>query len=154
LAARSIHFDVGPGETFEHVLELIMPPRQLAARHELTARMSVKSPAAAALKFVVPITVGLRDILLEAQVWWVGNDLMVQQLLRNLSDKPVSFTAFCQAPARARAEQAFLDVAPGDAAVRPYRFADARELAGSNLHLGIQEIRGERVLDQLVEVPR
>ncbi len=106
------------------------------------------------MEFVVPITVGLRNILLEAQAWWMGDDLVVQQLLRNLSDRSVSFTAFCQAPAWARAEQTFLNLAPGDAAVRVYRFTDARELTGSALHLGIQEIRGERALDQLVEVPR
>jgi len=154
LPARSLRFELGPGETFEHVLKLTMPPRQVAAWHDLRVHISAKSPLSAELEFVVPITVGLRDILLEAQAWWMGDDLVVEQLLRNLSDKSVSFTAFCQAPARARAEQAFLNVAPGDAALRAYRFADARELAGSALHLGIQEIRGERALDQLVEVPR
>ena len=154
LAARSIRFELGPGETFERVLKLVLPPRQVAAQHGLRVRISVKLPASAELEFVVPITVGLRDILLEAQAWWRDDDLVVQQLLRNLSDKSVSFTAFCQAPAWARAEQTFLNLAPGDVAVRVYRFTDARELTGSALHLGIQEIRGERALDQLVEVPR
>jgi hypothetical protein len=153
LAQRQVPFDLSPGQTFEQALMLTVPPRQAAARHKLSVQISIESPKASELEFVVPLAVGLRNISVEGHASWIGDDLIVEQRLRNLSNQPVSFAAFCQAPARARAEQEFLNVAPGKLAVRAYRFVDARELSGLTVHLGIEEIRGERSLDQLVEVP-
>jgi hypothetical protein len=95
----------------------------------------------------------LRDITTEATPWWDGDDLVVRQSLRNLSDQAVSFNAFCQPQERAQLEGVFLDVPPGEAAVHTYRLARARELVGTQLWLGIEEIGGHRSLDQLVAVP-
>ncbi|TWT45465.1 hypothetical protein RAS1_18900 [Phycisphaerae bacterium RAS1] len=146
-------FQLGPGETFERALPLMLPSRKLATQEFVDVRVNVKAPTAATLKMRFPLTLGLRDVQLDAQAQWSGDDLVVRQSFRNLSSATVSFTSYCQAAGRPRAEGAFLNVPAGELREQIYQFNDARSLSGSVLALGIQEVRGQRVLDQLVDVP-
>lgn len=153
LPQAGYEFQLRPGETFERQLQLLLPSRKLATQEFVDVRVDVRSPDAAILKLRFPLTLGLRDVQLDALAQWDGDTLVVRQSLRNLSPASVSFTSYCQAPGRARAEGAFLNVPPGELREQIYQFNHARELAGATLALGIQEIRGLRVLDQLVDVP-
>ena len=151
-AVRS--FQLEPGETFVQPLTLTLPPRQVAQTHELEIRLTLHAPESAELRFVEALRVGLREIGLEATAYWQGDNLAVEQSLRNLSNRVVSFTAFCEPPGRARVEGIFLDVAPGEASTLTYLFEHSRDLAGARLHLGIQEIDGGRSLNQFADVPQ
>jgi hypothetical protein len=106
------------------------------------------------LHFEFALRVELKDIVVDASAWWDGEDLLIEQSLRNLSPVPVSFNAFCQPPERAQLEAAFLDVPAGQVRTRAYRLPAAHALAGSRLWMGIAEIGGRRTLDQLVSIPR
>jgi hypothetical protein len=150
-AARGFVLD--PGETFSQPLTLILPPRQIAQSYDLKVQLILRSPERAELHFVEPLTLELRDIVLNAIVYWEDDDLVVEQSLRNLSDRPVSFAAFCDAPARARQEGQFLDVAPAELSTQVYVFANGRDLSGTKVSLGIEEIDGERSLIQFADVP-
>lgn len=147
-------FQLEPGGTFAEPLTLILPPRQVAQVYKLDVRLRLHSPEQTELYFSESLTVGLRDIALETTAYWQGNDLLVEQSLRNLCEKPVNFTAFCDAPGRSRQEREFLEVAPGELSVQTYSFPTSRDLAGAKLRLGAQEIDGARRLNQFVEVPR
>jgi hypothetical protein len=151
-AART--FVLEPGETLAEPLTFTLPPWQIAQSYDLHVKLILHTPESTELHFQQPLTVGLRDIALQASAHWEGNDLVVEQSLRNRSDQPVSFTAFCDAPARARQENAFLNIMPGELALQTYVFRKSRDLAGAKLHMGIQEIGGERSLNQFAEVPQ
>ena len=147
-------FALGPGETFSESLTLTLPPRQISKAHKLDARLILHTPEETELDFPESLTVGLYDISLDASARWDGNDLVVQQSLQNLSPAPVSFSAFCDAAGRARQERFFNHVGPGQVSIQTYVFPRARDLAGSKLPMGVQEIGGERALNQFAEVPR
>lgn len=147
-------FNVAPGEQFEQSLALRLPPRQIGTTQAIRADLTLRAPQPARLNLDLPVTVGLRDVRVEVTTRWSGDDLIVEQTLRNQSSQPVSFTAFVDAPARPRLERAFLQVPPQEHRTQTYTLRDARLLAGRKFRAGVQEIRGTRALEQLVEIPQ
>jgi hypothetical protein len=148
-----VPFALAPGESVERPLELKLPPRQVAGSRVLGVTIRLDDAESSVLRLEVPLTVGLRDILVDAAAHWSGDDLVVVHSLRNVSDATVSFSTFCQAANRPRVEGAFLEVPSGGVAHQTYVFPSARIMVGQTLHLGIEEIGGRRVLDHLVEAP-
>lgn len=146
-------FVLEPGETFCQPLTLILPPRQIAQSYDLGVQLHLRSPERAELSFVEPLVVELRDIVVNAAVYWESDALIVEQSLRNLSRRAVSFDTYCDAPARARQEGQFLEVRPGELAIQRYTFPNSRELHGARLSLGIDEIGGQRTLIQFADAP-
>ncbi len=149
-----IPFDLPPGGVIETPLEVNLPPRQLAMDHPLGVKIMVRSPENETLEFEERFRVGLKDITLDTKARWRGDDLLIAMSLRNLSASPVSFTAFCAPPGVARAEGVFLGIGPDESGNLQFTFTNARRLAGGAAYVGIQEIRGERTMNQLVDIPR
>jgi len=149
-----IRAQLSPGESFTQTLELSIPPRQVASTRHLAVDIHVQRPDPVDLHFDVPFQVELHQINVHVTTWWDDEDLVVEQTLHNLSTESVSFTAFCRPPQRAQQEGEFLGVPPGEARTQTYRLPSARDLVGQSLWLGIEEIDGDRRLDQLVAVPR
>ena len=116
-------------------------------------RIALQSPQPVELSFRVPVTIGLHDVAVTVEARWRGDDLLIRQILHNQSDASVSFTAFCQAPGRSRLDREFLDIPAGAFGTQSYLFSQARGLAGANIYMGVQEIRGRRGLEQLYKVP-
>lgn len=146
-------FLLEPGEIFAEPITLTLPPRQTAQGYTLDVRLTLHSPESTELCFPEALTVGLCDIGLDATTYWDGDSLVLQQSLQNLSGQPVNFTAFCDAPGYARQERFFSNVAPGEVSIQTYVFPNGRELAGTSLPIGVQEIGGKRSLNQFAEVP-
>mgnify|MGYP005838161747 FL=1 len=142
-----------PGETLAQVLDFVIPPRTIAAPRALGVDLHLRRPDPVDLHFDVRLEVGLKDVAMDTTLWWERGDLLVEQSIRNLSPRPLSFNTFCQPPQHAQLEGVLLNIPPGDARTRTYRIPAARELAGGELWIGLQEIGGPRTLDQLVAVP-
>jgi hypothetical protein len=153
VSPNPVRLRLAPGEVLSQMLDFELPLRQVGGERELGVDVRIQHPRPIDLHFTVPLMVGLKGLTVHAAAWWDGDDLVVEQSLRNDSAAPVSFTAFCQPPARTQLERVFLGVMAGEARVERYRFASARDLAGSRLWFGIEEIGGRRRLDQLVPVP-
>ncbi|MFO0837134.1 MAG: hypothetical protein U1D55_01300 [Phycisphaerae bacterium] len=154
ISPEFVEFDLGPGETLQRPVDIDLPARQIATDQRLSVELALDTERPTTLKYDVPLSVGLRDVAVDAVATWVGDALHVEQTLRNASDGRVSFSGFCDAPGRPRLETEFLNVAPGESLMRTYVIPRARELVGVSLHVGVDEIHGRRRLDQLVEVPR
>lgn len=149
-----IPFELAPGAALQSPLDVRLPPRQIAAQHPLGVRITVHSPQNDVLEFREKFQVGLKDIALDSKARWRGDELVIELTLRNLSKSPVSFTAFCAPPGKPRSEGVFLDVTAGESATLGFAFSNARALAGGAAYVGIQEIRGDRTLNQLVDLPQ
>lgn len=145
---------LGPGETLAQTLDFVIPPRTIATERVLGVDVRLRRPDPAELHFDVRLEVGLQDVAMDTTAWWDGADLLVEQAVRNLAPRPLSFNTFCQPPQRAQLEGVLLNIPPGDVRTRTYRIPTARAVAGGELWIGIQEIGGPRTLDQLVAVPR
>lgn len=153
VAPRTIPFEVGPGEGFERKLSFIMPPRQIATNQNCEVRMRLFRPQSQELEFAERLSLGLREVEVTADARWDGGELRVEQSLRNRSPDVIGFKGFCDVPGRARLEGMFVNVQPGESSTQVYVYPNAKMLGGSLIYLGVQEIRGERSLNQIVEVP-
>ncbi len=153
VSPQKIPFDLAAGEELSQPLTLTLPRRVIRADGDLEVRVDVQAPSAATLHFTVPLQVGFRDIDMLADVEWHGDDLVVRQALKNLSAEEVRFDGFCQPVQRPRQEHAYLNLPPGETAEHSYVFPSARDLAGLRIHVGVREIRGNRVIERLVTVP-
>lgn len=154
IAQSVLHFDLEPGEELRQPLVFTLPPQQVATLQAINVRVHIRSPEDASLEFQEQLTVGLHDIRVVATPRWEGNTLVVEHAIVNETASPVSFSGHCNAPGRPRAEADFVEIRSGDSMKRTYVFRDADGMRGQRLHLGIQEIRGERRLNQLVDIPQ
>lgn len=150
----TIEFSIQSGETLQHALNIETPPRQVATTEFVKVAVLIQSPTEARLDFETPLTVGLRDIQVKAVAHWDGPDLIIEQTLRNQSRQPVSFIGRCDAPLHSRMERTFMDVPPGEYRTQRYVVRDARDLAERRVRLGVNEVRGTRSLEQLVDIPK
>lgn len=146
-------FDLAPGELFSQAISLGLPPRQLAHTHDLRVVLDLHAPEDTELSFSEPLTIGLRGVNLDSIAYWDGDDLVIEQSLRNLSGETLHFNAWCEPPGQARVEGEFLDIGPGESSAQKYVFSDARDLSGVNIPTGIEEINGKRSLIQFAEAP-
>jgi hypothetical protein len=151
---NNIRFDIPAGGSFEQQIDILVPNRQIASTQYIGVELKLRDPRPATLAFTVPMTVGLKDIMVEAAVRFEDQLLIIEHALTNLSKRPVSFQGFCQVPMRPRASAMFLDIQPGERRVERYVFSDSdvEELIGMEAHLRILESGGDRELDQLLKL--
>ncbi len=149
----AIRFSLAPGQRFQQPMQFRPPPREVAGDYEVRMEFRLDAPTPARLTFREPVSLGLSGIRADTHAYWQGGDLVVEQQIRNLTQKALSFLAYCEAPGRARAERMFIDIQPGEAQTQFYLYKDAADLRGSILQAGLEEVREHRGLNQLVVVP-
>lgn len=98
------------------------------------------------------LRLGLSDIGLQTFALRDGADVVVQQLITNYSDQPVTYTAYAQAPGAARQERIVAGLPPGVSTIRRYRLAVAPTGSAIAVRSGLRELDGVRVLNDIVEV--
>ena len=144
-------FKLGPGETLRDALRISLGadapsgPQPVRIEFELTADRNYK------FSLYETIQVGLGDVLvqLETRLDEQGN-LIVDQVLTNNTDKPVSFKCLLSAPGRRRERQQVLNHGRGRT-VNQYVLPNGKELLGQVIRFRALEIDGARVLnDQVV----
>lgn len=148
-----VEFELQPDEVFEQSLELRPPRRELALPRLLSVRVELRSPVKEVLDFPVTVGVGQREAEVRALARWEGEELVVEQRVENRGAAVLSFNSFCRVPGRPPLEAAILDLRPGEARQQVFRLGAADELRGATLRVGLQQIRGRRYVEQLVEVP-
>ena len=92
--------------------------------------------------------VGLGDITVEltTSIDNAGN-LIVEQVMNNRSDKPVSFTCRVYAPQRRRQTAQIIDLARGQT-TRRYRFRRGEQLVGRTISMRAQEVGVGRKIEE------
>ncbi len=149
LTPTSLDFDLPVGGKQTWPLRIEFPERPIAMQQPLRVRV-IPTPGEAPQTFHVPLAAGLNGLSCEATVQRDGDRLTIEQTLRNDSRETVSFTAFCEAPKRARLEGQFIRIAPGESRAQVYQYDRPEELEGAIIELGLIEISGERRLYQVV----
>jgi hypothetical protein len=147
-----ISLRISSGQCLERPIELIVPPRELAGTRTLGVQLELSAPVSEALALSFPLQFGLRDIESEVVVWWQGDDLLVEQTVRNHTQSEASFSCFCRAAGRQQLEGALVGIAPGTAKAQVFQIPDAREIAGGSLILGLKK-SGGRCVESAVTIP-
>jgi hypothetical protein len=80
------------------------------------------------------------------------NDVLVQQLITNYSEKPVDYIAFAIYPGQARQERLVTRLEAGKTIMKVYRFQNVKADPGSKVRTGLKETVGSRILNDSVAV--
>ena len=151
LAGRAINLN--PGESLSREVDLKIPYNTDAGEHLIVADIEVSADRETTVARVpIPVHIGLEDVGLRTLARVEGSDLIVEQNVTNYGTVPINYTAFVLVPGKARKEALVINLAAGQSTTKKHRFANMGRLApGSFLRSGLQEIEGNRILNDRVE---
>lgn len=153
VVAQQSSFSLAPGESYDGAITIEFPYNSFAGTKVIDAEIELQSGAAGRFKVPLQVKLGLGDIGLSTIALRDGNDVLVQQVITNYSDKPVDYTAFAIFPDQARQERLVTQLKPGTTIIKKYRFTDADFTGGpKTVRSGVKETEGTRVLNDEVAV--
>jgi hypothetical protein len=145
-------FSLNPGETFDRELTISFPYNSFAGPKTVHAEFILQD--AGNSTFTVPITLnlGLSDVGMNSLALRDGNDVIVQQMVSNYGDKPITYTAFAVFPGEPRQERLVTNLGPGHTVMKRYRFKGVDVRRETKVRVGVKELLGVRVLNDEVPV--
>lgn len=158
LTPSSFNFNLNPGETLEREVQFEVPLNALATVHPLVATFELVGTTPPTVVVPLELHLGLDEVTLRTQAVREGGDVVVQLVVSNTGDKPISFTAFALLPGMQRQERLISGLAPGAKVIRRFRFAGvpapAADGGGSrSIRVGLRELDGQRLLNDEVTIP-
>jgi hypothetical protein len=160
LSPRRVPFSVEAGAearvplTFVFDRGIVAGPRTIEIEAEVTADRSYH------VRTAVTVDVGWREIELTPS--WVlarnvrsgEQELIVTQRITNRGDRPINLQAFLAGPGLGQNRRAIGTLHPGATAVKSFRVPGAvPALSGRTLRVGVSELDGVAVLNQLITLP-
>lgn len=148
----TFNFNLNPGETFDREITIQFPYNSVAGSKALACEFYVEGQKSS--PFTVPLTLqlGLSDVGMQMLAHREGRDVLVQQVITNYGDRPISYNVFAKYGSLARQERLVTDLAPGATTVRRYRFENAPPAPSGRATVGMKELSGTRILNAEVEV--
>ncbi len=152
LSPPTFSFTLNPGETFQRDITLEFPYNSFAGSKTIDAEFSLQLEQP--VQFTVPIQLrlGLSDVGMQTLALRDGDDVLVQQVISNYGDKPISYSAFAVFPGQARQERLVTDLEPGRSIIKRYRFVKVRWDADAKVRAGVKELNGTRILNDELAV--
>jgi hypothetical protein len=98
------------------------------------------------------VNLGLSDVGMRTLALRDKDDLIVQQMISNYGDKPISYNAFVVYPGQPRQERLVNQLGPGRTITKLYRFSDVHFIANAKVRSGLRELEGMRILNDEVPV--
>ena len=146
-------FSLNPGEMYDREISIEFPVSSSAGSRTIEAEFIVHGERLNQFRMPLTVKLGLSDVGMQTMAIRDGKDVVVQQIIQNYSDHAIDYNAFAIFPNQARQERLVTDLAPGQSALKRYRFNNASAPKGSTIRVGIKEIDGSRVLNDEVEAP-
>ena len=149
----TINFNLNPGEVFDRDVTLEFPYNSFAGRKTVEADFRLQADRNSVFSVPIPLVLGLSDVGTESMaVREASGEVMVQQIITNYSEQPISYTAFAVCPGQPREERLVTDLGPGRTTIKRYRFPKDAVGPSTRIRTGLKELEGSRVLNDLVEV--
>lgn len=155
---RSVQLDIPAGKTISLPVDVSFPVSELAGEKHITALMQLQADRSYELSMNLRLTLGLRDIdyhpTLSVHKTEQGDDLVISALVTNRGQEPRTLYAFANAPNHPRLQRLIVRLAPGESTLRQFRLVGAAgELSGQQVRVGLRELDGTAMINQLLPVP-
>jgi hypothetical protein len=147
ISPPTFQFTLNPGETFDREVTIEFPYNSFAGAKQLTAEFLVQGERNTTFSVPITLHLGLTDVGLQTMALREGNDVIVQQMITNYSDRPIDYTAFAIYPGQARQERLVTNLGPGRTTIKRYRFANVEVTAEGKVRSGLKEMVGTRILN-------
>jgi hypothetical protein len=148
----SFTFTLNPGETFERDLVIEFPYNSVAGPQNLTADFNLQADRHVVFSEPLGLVLGLSDIGTRCMAYRSGNDVVVQQMISNYGEHPISYSTFAAFPGRPRIERLDTTLTPGQTVIKKYRFVKVPVGKTSKIRVGLKEVDGNRILNDEVEI--
>jgi len=144
-------FKLGPGESLDQPLEIMLPFDASSASQDVQAEIEVMADRRYRFHVLRRLEVGLGDLVLEAQSRLNEyGELEVEQRIINNTDKELAFRCSLFAPGRRRTSVDLERIGEGQDS-RTFVLPNGQELIGQQLWLRAEELDGDRVLNHRFE---
>lgn len=148
----TVTFSLNPGETFDRTVSMQFPYNCVAGSKTLRCEFVLSNEDNAIFSVPLTMKLGLTDVGMQTTALRDGRDIMIQQLITNYGDHPINYAAFAMYPNQARQERVIMNLAPGATTIRRYRFHNVPHTAGGAARVGLKELEGMRILNDVVPV--
>lgn len=148
-------FSLAPGETYDAAVTIEFPYSSFAGTKTIDCDVELQGTETRQFKVPVPLKLGLGDIGLSTIALRDRDDIIVQQVITNYSNRPVNYTAYVSVPGSARQERLVTDLSPGKTVIKKYRFTQVRFPQNGSpqvVRSGVKETEGTRVLNEQVQI--
>jgi len=146
-------FTLSPGEVFSQKIAIRFPLNAQAQVMPILAECTIEADRR--YKFTTPawFDFSLEGIDLDAFAYRTGSLVKVKLSMTNRTPDVVHFEGYVVAPGRQRIERVFSNFQPGQSLTRTFVLSDAAGLAGNYVRVGLKELQGSRLWNQVIAVP-
>jgi hypothetical protein len=152
MTPASFQFTLNPGQQFDRSVTIEFPYNSFAGPKSFNADFSLDGDEPTQFSVPLTLTLGLSDVGMRSLAMRDGKDLVVQQMVTNYGEKPIDYTAYAVYPGLTRQERLIAGLQAGRSTIRLYRFKNVKFIAGAQVHCGIREMEGTRVLNNQVAI--
>lgn len=147
-----IAFSLGPGQELQTKVRLQFPSNETAGCKTLTGQFVIDSDKTYHLTARARFELGLKDFVVRSIARVEGDVVVVEQRITNQSNGRVDLEGYVMAPGQPRRVRMYRQVLPGQTVVEHYVLGDAVRLQGRSVRVGLKEIHGPRLLNQIALV--
>lgn len=148
-----MRLEIPAGATVELPIEFRYPSNESAGVKPLTLNVTVDGDPPLMFESRVELEIGLPDVEVSATAVIEGNRLLIHQMIRNQSDRTLSFRGFAGLPGQPRQYHQIDRLAPGESRVETYQFFNVGGLSGQIVRVGLREMDGSRMHNLDVKIP-
>ena len=147
-----VQFSLTPGQELRMKVTLRFPPNEVAGPKTLEGEFLIDSDRAYRVVAWAPFKLGLNDFVVRSHARVEGSTVVVQQTVTNRCKDRVDIEGYVMAPGRARMVRTYRQIEPGQTVLKRYILDNANRLIGRGIRVGLKEIRGPRLLNEVVVV--
>ncbi len=147
-----IPFSLAAGQALPAKVTLRFPANEVAGPKTLEGNFLVDSDETYEFTALAPFRLALDDLEVHSFARIERDAVIIHQTVTNRSKKEVDLEGYVTAPGRARLVRMYHRAKPGQTVLKKYVLDNARRLQGRLIRVGLREIHGPRVLNQVVLV--
>lgn len=149
----SLHFILQPHEKYETDISLKMPGNELGGKKELPVFFTIDADQNYRVKTTIPFEIRLTGI--DVNIFTLRaneNDLLIQQVITNESEREVSLHSFIDLPDMDSFEQVISRMQPGSTVTKNFLVKDATQWLGNYIRVGLYDPKGTKRINYQIEI--
>ncbi len=141
----SFSFILRPYQSFRRAFDLKFPANELGGKKQLGAYITLEADSSYKIMAQIPFEISLKGVDVSTFTHRVNqNDLLVQQVVTNETNSPLSLRSFLDLPDMDRMEQSITKLSPGSTVTRNFLIKNANKWVGRYFRIGLYDPNGTR----------
>jgi hypothetical protein len=149
----TLDFVLQPNQVFEQQVTMKFPSNELGGKKYLKILFSIDANRSYNIQTRIPFEISLLGIDVNLFTRRIGqDDLLIQQVVTNESDKEVNLRSFLDLPDQSHLERSIPQLQPGATVTKAYLVRDARKWQGKIIRIGLDDPKGTKRINYHIDV--